>query len=120
MHAYETICQSMGTLLIELIHRPCIRSYVVLRDSITCPQVEITESVIKSITDYHVKTTLGLLFNSTANIGKHDTAVIYMCVDEYFDLVYKSGMGVRLEDPRILTLTQVIVMILLFIVRYCQ
>ena len=115
--AYETICQSMGTLLIELIHRPCIRSYVVLRDSITCPQVEITESVIQSITDYHVKTTLGLLFNSTAKVDEHDTAVMYMCVDEYFDLVYRTGMAVRLEDPKILTLTQVIVVISLFIVR---
>ena len=120
VHDYETICQSMGALLIELIHRPCIRSYVVLRDSITCPQVEITESVIQSITDYHVKTTLGLLFNSTAKVGEHDTAVMYMCVDGYFDLVYRTGMAVRLEDPRILTLIQVTVMISLFIVRYCQ
>ena len=94
-----------------IIRPPCIGPSVVLLDIITCPQVEITEAVIQSITDYHLKTTLGLLFNNTAKVGEHDTAVIFMCVDDYFDLTYVAGMAVRLQDSKVLALVQVTVMI---------
>ena len=102
------------------IRPPCIGPSVVLQDIITCPQVEITEAVIQSITDYHMKTTLGLLFNNTAKVGEHDTAVICMCVEDYFDLPYVAGMAVRLEDPKLLTLIQVTAMIWAFIVPEVQ
>ena len=100
-----------------IIRPPCIGPSVVLQDIITCPQVEITEAVIQSITDYHLKTKLGLLFNNTAKVWEHDTAVIFMCVGDYYDLPYVAGMAVRLQVSKVLALVQVTVMILSFIVH---
>ena len=112
-HAYEIKSDSTGFSLIDRIHRPCIRIYVDLRDIITCPQVEITEKVIQSVTDCHLKTTLGLLFNNTAKVWEHDTAVIFMCVDEYFNMPYEASIAVHHDDYKFLTVIQVTAMFLL-------
>ena len=113
VHAYEIKSDSTGFSLIDRIHRPCIRIYVDLRDIITCPQVEITEKVIQSLTDYHLKTTLWLLFNNNTDFREHDTAVIFMCVDEYFNLPYGASIAVHHDDYKFLTVIQVTAMFLL-------
>ena len=120
VHAYEIKSDSMGFSLIDRIHRPCIRIYVDLRDIITCPQVEITERVIQSVTDCHLKTTLWLLFNNNTDFREHDIAVIFMCVDEYFNLPYGAGIAVHHGDPKLLAAIQVMAMFLLYSVRYGQ
>ena len=59
-------------------------------------------------------------FNDTTDFREHDTAVIFMCVDEYFNLPYGAGIAVHHGDLKLMTAIQVMAMFLLYSVRYGQ
>ena len=101
-----------GALTVGSEARPCTVGYINMRYVITCSQVEITQSVINSITDDNLKGNLGLLFNKTVRDGQDDNAVMYMCIDEYFQMAV--GNAVRIDSLQSSSLISVMAILLLF------
>ena len=95
---YSKVGLTPGFVDIESYAKFCAGGQFNLRYIIPCPQVEITKSVIKSITDKSVKETLESLFNETMTVGGGDGEAMFMCVEDYFKLMNAISSAGHLDS----------------------